>query len=113
MPGRIVSPKRTIKEGGIMIGNLKGVIATATLLSPLALPAAEPGLQPVMRGVMLALLFSVIGVVALFLCFKAFDKAMTRIDIEEEVKKGNVAAGIVAGSLIIGISIIIAAAVLG
>ena len=96
----------------------KGLVAAFILSSPLALSAAEASTEtcpfhPLLRGLMLAAVFSVMGVAILILCFKAFDKVITKIDFEEEIKKGNVSAGIVGAAVIIGIAIIIAASIAG
>jgi len=55
-------------------------------------------------------LFGVLGIVLVILGFKIFDKIITRIDLEDEIRKGNVAAAILSGAVIIGLSLIIAAA---
>jgi uncharacterized membrane protein YjfL (UPF0719 family) len=55
-------------------------------------------------------LFGLIGALMVVIGFKAFDKIITRIDLEGEILKGNIAAGILAGSVIIALAIIIAAA---
>ena len=57
-------------------------------------------------------LFAFVAIVLLFFAFKTFDKAITRIDLEAEVARGNVAAGIVVGSVILAIGIIIAVAMM-
>ena len=54
--------------------------------------------------------FGVVGIVLVFAGFKIFDKAITKIDLEAEVAKGNVAAAVLCGSAIVAIAIIIAAA---
>jgi uncharacterized membrane protein YjfL (UPF0719 family) len=41
--------------------------------------------------------------------FKVFDKIITRIDLEQEILKGNTAAAILSGAVIIALAIIIAA----
>ena len=55
-------------------------------------------------------LFGVVGIALVFAGFKLFDKAITKIDLEAEVSKGNVAAAVLSGAAIIAIAIIIAAA---
>lgn len=55
-------------------------------------------------------LFALVGAILVVIGFKAFDKVITRVDLEGEVQKGNIAAGILAGSVIIALAIIIAAA---
>jgi uncharacterized membrane protein YjfL (UPF0719 family) len=57
-------------------------------------------------------IFAIAAVVLLFICLKAFDKIVTKIDLEGEIAKGNVAAAILTGSMIIAISIIIAVAMM-
>jgi hypothetical protein len=53
-------------------------------------------------------IFAAVGTVALIAGFKVFDKAITKIDFEEEILKGNVAAGLLAAAMVLGLSIIIA-----
>jgi uncharacterized membrane protein YjfL (UPF0719 family) len=55
-------------------------------------------------------LFGLVGAIMVVIGFKAFDKIITRIDLEGEIEKGIVAAGILGGAVIIGLAIIIAAA---
>jgi putative membrane protein len=55
-------------------------------------------------------LFGLVGIVIVFIGLKVFDKAMTGVDLEKEVARGNVAAGILSGAAIIALAIIIAAA---
>ncbi len=54
-------------------------------------------------------LFGLLGIVMVIVGFKAFDRIITRIDLETEIQKGNVAAAILSGAVIIGIAIIVAA----
>lgn len=58
------------------------------------------------------LIFACVAIVLLFIAVKAFDKALTRIDLEAEVAKGNTAAGIVVGAVIVAIGVIIAVAMM-
>ena len=59
------------------------------------------------------LLFAVIGIVAAILGYKLFDKC-TPGDLNKEiVEHRNIAAAIVAAAVILGVCIIIAAAMLG
>ena len=53
--------------------------------------------------------FGALGIVLVFIGFKIFDKAITKVDLEAEVSKGNVAAAILSGAVIIAIAIIVAA----
>lgn len=57
-------------------------------------------------------LFGLLGVFLVIAGFKIFDKIITRIDLEQEIQKGNIAAAILSGAVILGLSIIIAASML-
>ena len=56
-------------------------------------------------------LFGALGIVLMIIGFKVFDKFITKIDLEEEVRKGNVAAAILSAAALVGIAIIIAASI--
>ena len=59
------------------------------------------------------LLFAAIGIIAAIIGYKAFDKC-TPGDLHKEIlEHKNIAAAIVAGAVIIGVSIIIAASIMG
>jgi putative membrane protein len=55
-------------------------------------------------------IFGLVGIIIVFIGLKIFDKALTGIDLEKEVAKGNIAAGILSGATIVALAIIIAAA---
>jgi putative membrane protein len=55
--------------------------------------------------------FGLLGIFLLIVGFKLFDRIITRIDFEGEIQKGNVAAGLLCAALIIGIALIVAAAI--
>lgn len=57
-------------------------------------------------------IFAAVGVAAMVVGFIAFDLAIKKIDIQAEILKGNVAVGILAASVVIGISIIVAASMM-
>ena len=57
-------------------------------------------------------IFAIAAIILLFLAVKLFDKALTKIDLEAEIAKGNIAAGLLTGSIVIGISIIVAVAMM-
>ncbi len=57
-------------------------------------------------------IFALVAIVLLFIALKVFDKALTRIDLEGEIAKGNVAVAIFTGSVVLGISIIVAVAMM-
>jgi uncharacterized membrane protein YjfL (UPF0719 family) len=97
----------TVVRGGLM------------LASPLALRAAEPAVptgwhaQTLGQAIGYMILFSAVGIVAAIAGYKLFDKC-TPGDLHKEILENkNIAAAIVAGSVILGVCIIIAAAMLG
>jgi uncharacterized membrane protein YjfL (UPF0719 family) len=51
-------------------------------------------------------LYAVLGVVIMFVSIKAFDR-LTKIELEEELQRGNIAVGILVGALFLSIAIII------
>ena len=57
-------------------------------------------------------IFALAAIVLLFLGLKIFDKALTRLDLEGEIAKGNIAVAIFTGSVVIAISIIVAVAMM-
>lgn len=98
------------------------LVSAAPALLLLALPftaraadAAPAGWHAQTLGQALGymILFSAVGIVAAIAGYKLFDKC-TPGDLHNEiVQNKNVAAAIVAGSVILGVCIIIAAAMLG
>jgi putative membrane protein len=60
-----------------------------------------------------SILYALIGVVVFWLSFLVIDKVTPYNLWEELVEKQNVALGIVVGAMVLGISIIVAAAVHG
>ena len=54
-----------------------------------------------------SLAFGLIGIAMLCLGFKAFEKITPKLDIETELAKGNIAVGIVVGSLLFAIGYIV------
>ena len=91
--------------------------SAAAIFASAAFPAiaadSEKCPMSVGYGVLLVLIYALVGAFALFICFKAFDKAITKIDLEEEIKKGNMAAALFSAGIIIGIALIVAAAISG
>ena len=51
-------------------------------------------------------LYAVLGVVIMFLSIKVFDR-LTKIELEEELQRGNIAVGILVGALFLSIAMII------
>jgi uncharacterized membrane protein YjfL (UPF0719 family) len=91
------------------------LLATAIPLVAAESPAAIPTwhAQTLLQAVGNVLLFAAIGIIAAIVGFKVFDKC-TPGDLQREIiENKNIAAAIIAAAVIIGISIIIAAAMLG
>lgn len=55
-------------------------------------------------------LYAVLGVVLMFLSYRAIDRLTPEVDFPAELKKGNVAVGIVIGSIFLAIAIIVGGA---
>lgn len=92
---------------------------TTLLFLPLATQAADAATstgwhaQTLGQALGYMILFSAVGIIAAIAGYKLFDKC-TPGDLHNEiVQNKNVAAAIVAGSVILGVCIIIAAAMLG
>ncbi len=89
--------------------------ATSPLFAADALPAAVPSWHPqsLLQVIGNVLIFAGLGIAAAIIGYKVFDKC-TPGDLQREIiEHKNIAAAIVAAAVIIGVSIIIAAAMLG
>jgi uncharacterized membrane protein YjfL (UPF0719 family) len=85
----------------------------ATLLAADAVPAATWHAQTLGQALAQMVLFAAVGIAAAIIGYKVFDKC-TPGDLHKEILENkNVAAAIVAGAVILGVSIIIAAAMIG
>jgi putative membrane protein len=60
--------------------------------------------------VALNIAYAVIGVVLMYVSYRVFDRLSKRIDLQDELRKGNVAVAIFIGSLFIAIAMIISGA---
>jgi putative membrane protein len=78
----------------------------------MAQEAAQTPAKGLGHALLYLVIFSAVGVITMVAGFKLFDWAIRRINIEAELLKGNVAVGILAGAVIIGISIIVAASMM-
>lgn len=99
-------------------------LAFLTLLAPALFAADVPPVttldqaqtwhaHSLLQAIGNVLLFAAIGIAAAILGYKLFDKC-TPGDLHKEIlEHKNIAAAIVAGAVIIGVSIIIAAAMIG
>jgi uncharacterized membrane protein YjfL (UPF0719 family) len=95
------------------------LLALSILFTPALLHAAEAAPAPTWhaqslgQALLYMLLFAVVGIVAAITGYKLFDKC-TPGDLNKEIlEHRNVAAAIVAAAVILGVCIIIAAAMLG
>lgn len=87
---------------------------------PVTLAYAEeaPVFEGVLQGrlwvhLLAAVIFSLVGVAVLALCFKLMNK-LSPFSLKKEIEEDqNVALAIIMGAVIIGMSIIIAAAIMG
>src|SRR4051812_21495231 len=89
------------------------------LVSPLAAWAADPAIAPGWHAQSLGqaigymVLFAAIGILLAIVGYKLFDKCTPGELHREIVENKNVAAAIIGGSVILGVCVIIAAAMLG
>ena len=81
-----------------------------TQFTPLLAQAGEWHAKNLGEAVLYTAIFGVLGIVLVFVGFKVFDKAIAKIDLEAEIAKGNVAAAVLSGAVIVAIAIIIIAA---
>lgn len=88
-------------------------ITTPLLAADTAPPPPTWHAQTLLQAVGNMLLFAAIGIIAAILGYKIFDKCTPGHLAREIVEHRNVAAAIVAGSVILGVCIIIAASMLG
>jgi uncharacterized membrane protein YjfL (UPF0719 family) len=97
------------------------VILAASLLTAPALYAANDALpspvswhaQTLMQAIANMLIFAIIGIFTAVVGFKIFDKCTPGDLTKEIIENKNVAAAIVGGAVILGVCIIIAAAMMG
>ena len=93
--------------------------ALGILLTPALLHAAEAAPVPTWhaqtlgQALLYMLLFAAVGIVAAIAGYKIFDKCTPGHLNREILEHRNVAAAIIAGAVILGVCIIIAAAMLG
>lgn len=62
-------------------------------------------------GALGSLMFGFIGMVLLFASYFSFDFLLKKVDISEELNKGNISVAIVIASLLISIALIISSVV--
>lgn len=69
-----------------------------------------PDVLSVLNSIVSSIVWALIGVILLYAGFRIFDAA-DPVAYHDEIKKGNVAAGVVVAGVMIGLSIIIYAAI--
>lgn len=74
---------------------------------------AEWNLVSMGEAVLAALMFGVLGIFLLALGFKVFEWITPKLNVEEELGKGNMAVAVVVAAALIGISIIALRAISG
>ena len=95
------------------------LLCLGVALAPFALRAAESNPAPswhaqsLGQAVAYMLIFAVIGIVVAIAGYKIFDKCTPGHLNREILEHRNVAAAIIAGAVILGVCIIVAAAMLG
>ncbi len=107
---------RSWKQGTVWAAGFLalGLAAAARAQSgPLAVGGGTPvGGADLWSQVLTTLLFSVLGMVLVIAGFKLFD-VVIRFDLEREIcEKNNIAASILAGAVILGLCLIVAAVIL-
>jgi uncharacterized membrane protein YjfL (UPF0719 family) len=91
--------------GGALI---VGAAATSETITPLVQPETPHSIWSLLLH---CSLFGLLGIVLVVFGFKVFDWLITKIDLEAEVAKGNLAAAVLSAAAILGISFIVAAAI--
>lgn len=60
--------------------------------------------------VALNIAYAIVGVILMYSSYRAFDRLSKRIDLQEELRRGNVAVAIFMGSVFVAIALIISGA---
>ncbi len=99
---------------------MKKLLLASLGLAPLALSAADPAAVPVgwhaqtmSQAIGYMVLFSAIGILLAIAGYRIFDMCTPGNLNKEILESKNVAAAIIGGSVIIGVCLIVAAAMLG
>ena len=65
----------------------------------------------ILQSLMHCSLFGLLGILLVTFGFKLFDLILTKVDLEKEVEKGNMAAAIVSAAAILAITFIVVTAI--
>lgn len=68
-------------------------------------------MNEILYNTLLSVIFGIVGIVLLIVGYCVFDKVLTKIDFNEELKNKNIAAAIVISGFMIAIGIIISGVV--
>ncbi|MBE6047556.1 MAG: DUF350 domain-containing protein [Clostridium sp.] len=68
-------------------------------------------MEGLLSNVGLSIVFGFVGIVLLILGYVIFDKVLTKVDFNEELKKNNIAVAIVIAGFMVAIGLIIASVV--
>jgi len=101
---------QTLIRSSILMSGMLCVVSSAQAQGAEGLP---PGFveQSIWQQMYHCALFGLLGILLVTFGFKIFDKIITRIDLEEEILKGNMSAAILSAAAIIAIGIIVASAI--
>ena len=82
-------------------------------MNPLLAAMTEFSIERLGTGLFFAAAFGLLGILLLMLGYKVFDWITPKLDVERKLQEGSVAVGIVVGSLLMAIAIVVAAAIVG
>lgn len=74
---------------------------------------AEWNPEALASALLAAALFGLLGIAMLVVGFKVFEWITPKLNVEEELAKGNVAVGILVAAVVIGVSLIVVRAIGG
>ncbi len=74
---------------------------------------AEWNAEAFANSLLAATVFGLLGIAMLALGFKVFEWITPKLQVEEELGKGNIAVGIVVAAVVLGISLIVVRAIGG
>ncbi len=86
------------------------MLGQAAQLAPVR---AESGMHLLGEHLLAAIVFSIVGIIVFFICLLIMDKLTPFSIIKEIFEEHNEALAIIVGAIVLGISVIIAAAILG
>ena len=82
-------------------------------MNPLFAATVEFSIERLATGLLSAGAFGLFGILLLMLGYKVFEWITPKLDVEAKLQQGSVAVGIVVGSLLLAIAIVVAAAIMG